>query len=58
MVAIPWILLLTKGAAIVEGPITDNIVIESLVSYHPMAEDWDNLMDYNNIVGSIHLDKR
>ena len=32
-------------------------MIESLVSYHPVAGDWGNLMNYNNIVGSIHLDK-
>ena len=39
MVEVLWILPLTKGSAIVEGPIIEDIVIESFISYHPVAED-------------------
>ena len=39
MTSIPWILPLAKGAAIVEGPITSDKVLESLESCHPVAGD-------------------
>jgi len=58
MASIPWILPLAKGAAIVEGPITSDKVLESLESYHPAAGDWALLMEMGNVVGSVYLDER
>ena len=58
MASIPWILPLAIGAAIVEGPITSDKVLESLESYHPAAGDWDLLMEMGNVVGNVYLDER
>ena len=45
-------------AAIIEGPITSDKVLESLESYHPAAGDWALLMEMGNVVGSVYLDER
>ena len=58
MTSIPWILLLAKKAAIVEGSITSEKVLTSLESYHPAAGDWALLMEMGNVVESVYLDER
>ena len=58
MVVVQWIIPLAKGVAIVEGPITNDRMIECLISYHPVAGDWVILVESENIIGSQYLDER
>ena len=56
--SVPWCLPLSAGAQITEGSVSDEGVIELLTRYHPVAGEWDFLIEEDHIVSPPFLDAR